>query len=223
MGERFLFFIVPHEEYKISISRFYDEIIREPSSLHLQQHPLSPYDDTHPHGCTYGIPLSHLETHDFHCSLPSPFDVGGSSSHTWVKIHIIEGNFCWNRHTMLFHDDIHIHECIDETSVSHLKSPCFICSLFGSIFVGISSFTSCMNEQMADYIDADYIIWEKHYGTWDPNLCHRGRYDIILHACVYGIHGDLLTWSIIWDPGIIFCFIGFNCGGNKQHWRFIHH
>ena len=28
---------------------------------------------------------------------------------------------------------------------------------------------------------------------------------------------------IIWDPGIIFGLIGFNFGGNKQHWRFIHH
>ena len=25
-------------------------------------------------------------------------------------------------------------------------------------------------------------------------LCHWGRSDIILYACVYGPHGDLLTW-----------------------------
>ena len=37
--------------------------------------------------------------------------------------------------------------------------------------------------------------------------------DISHHACV----------GIIWDPGIIFGLIGFNCGGNKKHWRFIHH
>ena len=70
----------------------------------------------------------------FIVKFPSPFDVGGIASHTWVKIHTIEG----------------------------------------------------------------------HY-----------RYDIIRHACVHGLHGDLLTWRIIWDPAIIFCFIGFNYGGNK--------
>ena len=37
--------------------------------------------------------------------------------------------------------------------------------------------------------------------------------DISYHACI----------KIIWDLGIIFCLIGFNCGDNKQHWRFIHH
>ena len=47
---------------------------------------------------------------------------------------------------------------------------------------------------MDDYIDAHYIFLEHHYGTWDPNLCHWGRFDIILDACVYGKHGDLLTW-----------------------------
>ena len=33
------FFMVPHEEYKISISPFDDGMIRETSYLHLQQHP----------------------------------------------------------------------------------------------------------------------------------------------------------------------------------------
>ena len=134
--------MVPHEEYETSISPFDDDMIREPYYLHFQQHSLSHYDDTHPHGCTYGIPLIHLETHDFHCSFPSPFDVGGNPSHTWVKIHMIKGHYI---------------------------------------------------------------------------------YDIILHAFLYGLRGDLLTWRIIWDLGIIFCFIGFNYGGNKQHWRVIHH
>ena len=73
---------------------------------------------------------------------------------------------------------------------------------------------------MNDHIDAHYIPWKKHYGTWDPHLCNWGRSDIILHDCVYGLHGDLLTWRIIRDPRIIF---GFNCGGNKQHWRLINH
>ena len=47
---------------------------------------------------------------------------------------------------------------------------------------------------MDDYLDAHYIFLEQHYGTWDPHLCHWGRSDIILDACVYGPHGDLLTW-----------------------------
>ena len=81
-----------------------------------------------------------------------------------------------------------------ETSLSHLKSPCFFFSLFGSYFGGGSSFTSWMKEHMAYYIDEHYIFLEHHYGTWDPHLCHWGRSNIILDACVYGPHGYLLTW-----------------------------
>ena len=80
-----LFFIVPHEEHGIYISPFDDDMIIEPYYLHFQQHPFLYYDDTHLHGCTYGIHLSHLENHGFLCSFPSLFDVGGTSSHTWVK------------------------------------------------------------------------------------------------------------------------------------------
>ena len=58
------FFIVPHEEYGIYISPFDDDIIRAPCYLHLQQDPLLHYYDTHLHGCTYDVHLSHLETHD---------------------------------------------------------------------------------------------------------------------------------------------------------------
>ena len=47
---------------------------------------------------------------------------------------------------------------------------------------------------MDDYIDANYIFLEQNYGTWDHHLCHWGIYDIILDTCVYGPHGDLLTW-----------------------------
>ena len=75
-----------------------------------------------------------------------------------------------------------------------LQYSCLLCSLFGSDFGGGSSFTSWMKEHMADYIDAHYIFLEQHYGTWDPFLCHWGRSDIILDACVYGPHGDLLNW-----------------------------
>ena len=35
---------------------------------------------------------------------------------------------------------------------------------------------------------------EKDYGTLDPHLFHWGRSNIILDACVYGPHDDLLTW-----------------------------
>ena len=70
--------MVPHEEYGLSISPFDYDMTREPYYLHLHQHPLLHYDDTHLHGCTYGIHLSHLETHDFPCSVSSPLDVGGT-------------------------------------------------------------------------------------------------------------------------------------------------
>ena len=73
------FFIVPHEDYGIPISPFDDDMIKEQYYLHLKKNPLLHYDDIHLHGCIYGI---HLETHEFLFSLPSPFDVRGSSSHT---------------------------------------------------------------------------------------------------------------------------------------------
>ena len=76
-------------------------------------HNLLHYDDTHLHGCTYDVHLSDLEARDFPCSLPSPFDVGGTSSHTWVKRYMIEEHYYWQQHPMLSHDDIHIHGCID--------------------------------------------------------------------------------------------------------------
>ena len=70
---------------------------------------------------------------------------------------MIEEHYYWQQHPLLFHDDIHIHGCIDETSLSHLKFSCFICSLFGSYFSGGSPFTYWMKEHMDDYIDAHYI------------------------------------------------------------------
>ena len=75
-----------------------------------------------------------------------------------------------------------------------MKSSCFLCSLFGLDFGGGSSFTPWMKEHMADYIDAHYICSKQHYGTWDCHQCHWGISNIILDACVYGLHGDLLTW-----------------------------
>ena len=108
---------------------------------------------------------------------------------------MIEEHYYCHKHPFLFHDDIHFHGCIDEASLRHLKSSCFICSLFGSYFGGGPSFTSWMKEHMADYyFDASYILLEKHYRTWDPRLCHWRRFDIILNACVYGPHDNLLTW-----------------------------
>ena len=128
---------MPHEEYGIYISPSDDDMIIVPSYLHLQQHPLLRYYYTHLHGCTYDVHLSHLETRDFPCSLPSLFDVGGTSPHTWVKRYMIEEHYYWQKHPFLFHDDIHIHGCIDETSLSHLNTSCFLCSLLGSDLVDV--------------------------------------------------------------------------------------
>ena len=50
-----------------------------------------------------------------------------------------------------------------KTSLSHLKSPCFCCSLFGSNLSGDSSFTYWMKEYMAKYFDAYHFILEKNY------------------------------------------------------------
>ena len=74
------FFMVPHKEYGTPILEFYDDIVGAHYYLHLQQHTCLHYDYTHLHGCTYDVHLSHLETHDFPCSLPSPFDIRGTSS-----------------------------------------------------------------------------------------------------------------------------------------------
>ena len=50
-----------------------------------------------------------------------------------------------------------------------------------------------MKEHMADYVDAHYIFLEKNYGKWDHHLCHWGIFDIILDACVYRPHDNILT------------------------------
>ena len=68
----------------------------------------------------YGIPIS-------------PFDV----DMTRVPYYLI-----LQQHHLLHYDDMHIHGCIDETSLSHLRSPCFLGSFFGLDFDGGSSFTS---------------------------------------------------------------------------------
>ena len=44
------------------------------------------------------------------------------------------------------------------------------------------------------YFDAYYILLEKNCRIWDPRLCHWSIFDIIINACVYGPHDDLLTW-----------------------------
>ena len=43
-----------------------------------------------------------------------------------------EENYYWKQNPLLFHDDIHIHGCINETSLIHFKSSCFLFSLFGT-------------------------------------------------------------------------------------------
>ena len=70
-----------------------------------------------------------------------------------------------------------IHGCMGDTSLSHLKSPYFSCSLFGSDFSGYSSFTYWIKEYMAEYFDAYQFLLEYHYRTWDPHLCHWSSFD----------------------------------------------
>ena len=77
--------MVLHEDYGTPRFIFYDDMVGAHSYLNLQHHPLLQYDYIHLHGFTYDVYMSHLETHDFPCSLPSLFDVGGTSSHTWVR------------------------------------------------------------------------------------------------------------------------------------------
>ena len=90
---------------------------------------------------------------------------------------MIEAPYIWKQHLFLFLDDIRIHGCIDETSLSYLKYSCLLFSLFGSDFGGGSSFTSWMKEHMDYYLYANYIILEQHYGTLDPQLCHWGIFE----------------------------------------------
>ena len=116
--------------------------------------------------------LSHLKTHGFSCSTLGSFDVGGNSSNTGVNRFMIGKHFCFQPQTLLYLYDSLIHGCMGETSLSHLKSPCFFLSLFGSYLSGDSSFTSCMKEYMAEYFDAYHILLEQNYRAWDPHLCH---------------------------------------------------
>ena len=109
--------MVPHEEDENFISPFDDGIIRAPYYLHFQKHPYLHYYYTHLHGCTYDVHLSHLETHDIPLSFPSLLEVRGNSSQTWVKSYMIEEHYYWQQHPFLFIEDIHIHGCIDETSL----------------------------------------------------------------------------------------------------------
>ena len=178
--------MVQHEEYETPIFNFYDDMVGENSYSHLQQHPLLLYDDAHLHGCTYDMHLSHLKTHGFSCSTLGSFDVGGTSSDTWVKRDMIEENYYWQQHTLLFHDDIHIHGCIYETSLSHLKYICFPCSLFVSDFSGYHSFTSWMKEYKDEYFDAYHILLEHNYRTLDNSpMSLEQIIVVILCLCVW--------------------------------------
>ena len=107
---------------------------------------------------------------------------------------MIEEHYYWQQHPLLFHDDVHIHGCIDDTSLSHLKYSCFFCSLFGSDFSGDSSFTSWMKEYMAEYFDAYHILLEQNYRKWDPHLCHWSIFYWSPEYCMHLENGGLLTW-----------------------------
>ena len=88
----------------------------------------------------------------------------------------------------MLHDDIHIHECINETYFSHLKSSCFPCSLFCSNFGGGSPFTYWMKEHMDDYIDAHYVSFGAHYYSHLLQHSLLLSDDAHLHGCTYGMH-----------------------------------
>ena len=72
---------------------------------------------------------------------------------------MIVEHFCFQPHTLLYTYDSLIYGCMGDTSLSHLKSPCFFCSLFGSDFGGYSSFTFWMKEYMAEYFDSYHILF----------------------------------------------------------------
>ena len=51
--------MVPHEEYGTPRLNFYDDMVGAHYYLYFYNHPLLHYDDTHLHGCTYDVDLSH--------------------------------------------------------------------------------------------------------------------------------------------------------------------
>ena len=129
-----LFFMVPHEEYGTHRFNFYDDMVGENSYSYLQKYHLLLYDDAHLYGCTSDMHLSHLKTCGFFLSTLGSFNVGGTSSNTVVNRFVTREKFCFQPHTLLYIYDSLIHGCMGETSLSHLKSPCFFCSLSGSEF-----------------------------------------------------------------------------------------
>ena len=78
---------------------------------------------------------------------------------------MIREHFRCQPHTLLYLYDSLIHGCMGESSLSHLKSPSFFFSLFGS-----------------------------DYRTWDPHLCHWSIFYWSLEACMHLENGGLLTW-----------------------------
>ena len=140
MGERFLF-MVPHEEYRIYISTFDDDMIKKQCSLHLQQHPL----------------------------------LHQNPAISWFHI-------TWSN-----------------SSIVGLRKQTNL-QLFEFIFVEQCSSFLC-GRPLERWIQFSHSCFSWHFII-----------DISHHACI----------RIIWDPGIIFGLIGFNFGGSKQHWRFIH-
>ena len=127
---------------------------------------------------------------------------------------MIEENYYWQKHPLMLHDDINIHECIDETSLSHLKSSCFPCS-FCSDFGGGSPLTYWMKEPMDDYIDAHYISFGAH------SYSHLQQHSLLLsddarlHGCTYDMHLSHLK-----THGFSFSTLGsFDVGGTSSNTR----
>ena len=130
--------MVPHEEYGTPRFTFYDDMVGAHYYSHLQKNPLLLYDDAHIHGCTNDMHLSHLKNHGFSFSTLGSLDVGGTSSNTGVNRFMIEEIFCFQPHSLLYLYGSLIHGFMGETSLSHLKSPCFSFSLFCSDLSGDS-------------------------------------------------------------------------------------
>ena len=133
--------------------------------------------------------LSHLKTHGFSWSTLGSFDVGGTSSNTGVNRFMIRENFCFQPHTWLYLYDSLIHGRMGETSLSHLKSPCFFAHYLVHIWVEI----------------LHSLPWWKN--TWMNVLMHIKSFwsNIIKHGILTYVIGEnfighlklVCTWEMV--------------------------
>ena len=102
------FLLVLYEEYETPTLHD-DPMMSYPHYILQHKYPLIPFDNFLIHGCTYNVQLSHLKTRDFPRSLLSLCDAKITSSNTWVKRYMIEAQYYWHKHPLLFIYDTHIH------------------------------------------------------------------------------------------------------------------